>query len=64
MTLVEDSTLAKSWSERIGRQFHELTLETDRFLIRLIFHDIRHRKLSESTRTISDVTIPLPAEDA
>jgi hypothetical protein len=62
VTLVEDSTLAESWSGRIGRPFHEITLETDRFLIRLIFHNVHHRKLSGSTQTISGVIIPLPGE--
>jgi len=62
MTLVEGSTLAASWSGRIGRPFHEVVLETDRFLIRLIFHDVHHRKHSASIQTISEVIIPFPGE--
>ena len=64
LTIVEESGPATSWSGRIGRPFHEVTLETDRFAIRLIFHDIRHRKLSGSIGTISTVIIPLPEDDA
>ena len=60
LTLVEDSGAARSWSERIGKPFYEVMLETDRFLISLIFHAIQHRKLSESTGTISATIIPFP----
>jgi hypothetical protein len=59
LTIVEDSALAAHWTERIGKPFYEITLATDRFFIRLVFHDIRHRKISTSTGTISAVTIPL-----
>jgi hypothetical protein len=59
LTIVEDSAIAASWSERIGKAFYEVTLETDRFFIRLVFNDIRYRKVSESTETIAAVTIPL-----
>jgi hypothetical protein len=59
LTIVENSDMAIGWTKRIGKPFYEITLETDRFFIRLIFHDIRYRKLSESTETISAVTIPL-----
>jgi hypothetical protein len=59
LNIVEDSKTAATWSERIGKLFYEVILETDRFVIRLVFHDIRYRKLSDSTATISAVTIPL-----
>jgi hypothetical protein len=59
LTIVEDSAIAATWTEHIGKPFYEVTLETDRFFIRLVFHEIRYRKLSESTATISAVTIPL-----
>ncbi len=59
LTIVEHSEIAAAWTERIGKPFYELKMETDRFFIRVIFHDIQYRKLSESTETISAVTIPL-----
>jgi hypothetical protein len=59
ISIVEDSAAAATWTHRIGKPFHEVNLETDRFLIRLIFHGIRHRKISESTATISAAIIPL-----
>jgi hypothetical protein len=59
LNIVEDSVIAATWTERIGKPFYEVNLETDRFFILLVFHDIQYRKLSESTATISSVTIPL-----
>jgi hypothetical protein len=58
LIIVEDSPTAAAWSRRIGKPFFEVTLETDRIFLRLVFHDVRHRKLSDSTGTISAVTIP------
>jgi hypothetical protein len=60
LAVVEDSEIAAAWTKRIGKPFYEITLETDRLFLRLIFHDIRHRKLSDSTQTVSSVLIPLP----
>jgi hypothetical protein len=51
-----DSVQAVQWSRRLGKQMLEMTLETDRFFLRLIFHSIRSRKISERTDTISQVT--------
>lgn len=59
LKIVEDSSIATEWSERIGKAFHEVTIETERFFIRVIFHDVRHRKLSDDVRVISAVTIPM-----
>ena len=50
---VEPSALAAEWSRRLKHDFFEATLETDRFFLRLIFHDIRHKKISDDTSTIS-----------
>ncbi len=54
-----DSTQAAEWSKRLGKQMFEITLETDRFSFRLIFHSIRTRKISEKSETISRIIIPL-----
>jgi len=37
----------------------EITLETDRFFLRLIFHSIHSRKLSDRSQTISQAVFPL-----
>ncbi|MGH8092293.1 MAG: hypothetical protein ACREIF_02305 [Chthoniobacterales bacterium] len=65
---VEPSALAAEWSERLKHEFFEATLETDRFFLRLIFHDIRHTKISDDMSIISQVIFPigppLPHTDA
>jgi hypothetical protein len=38
---------------------HAMAIETDRFKISLIFHDIRERKLSDEAPVVSQVLIPL-----
>ena len=56
---VVPSLLADEWISQVGHPFYEMTLETNQFLLRLVFHSIRHRKLSPNTETISAVTIPV-----
>lgn len=53
---VADSAPALEWSRRLGKPMFEATLETDRVFLRLIFHSIRSRKVSENTETISQHT--------
>jgi hypothetical protein len=53
---VLDSTQAAEWSRRLGKQMFEITLETDRFFLRLVFHSIHWRKTSDKHETISQVT--------
>ena len=55
MAAVPDSRSAIDWSESLGKPMFEATLETDRFFLRLVFHSITSRKISESTETISKV---------
>lgn len=54
-----DSAQAAEWSNRLGKQMFETTLGTDRFFLRLIFHSIRSRKISDKSETISRAVIPL-----
>ena len=63
LTSVVPSVLADEWTQRIGKPMHELTLETDRFFMRAIFHLIRCRKLTESTALLTRVIIPLKGSD-
>ena len=51
---------AAQWTKRLGKPMHEMAIETDRFLIELVFHDLRVEKLSDTAPTVSQVTIPLP----
>ncbi|HET6566772.1 MAG TPA: hypothetical protein VFG50_02335 [Rhodothermales bacterium] len=53
-----DSPRAKSWSERLGHLMHEVSLETNAYLLRLIFHDVRVQKVNDDTDLIRRVFIP------
>ena len=59
LAAVPDSTDAARWTARLGKPMHEMTVETDRFFLRLVFHSIRTRRLSSDIGTISQVHIPL-----
>jgi hypothetical protein len=52
---VPDSAQAAEWSRRLGKEMFEATLQTDRFLLRLIFHSVQSRKVSDNCQTISQV---------
>jgi|SRR5579864_5247583 len=52
---VRSSVRAAAWSGRLDKPMFETTLETDRFFLRLIFHSLRVRKISEKTDTISQI---------
>ncbi|MGF1631677.1 MAG: hypothetical protein ACFCUT_19550 [Kiloniellaceae bacterium] len=47
------------WSEKLGHPMFEMSLETDRFRLAMIFHNLRTEKLSEETPTVSRSVIPL-----
>jgi hypothetical protein len=56
---ISKSAEAAEWSKRLGKQMFESVLETDRFLLRLIFHSLRSQKTSERCDTISQFIHPL-----
>lgn len=56
---LESHARAKSWSSKLGRAMHAVSIETDRFKMTLIFHDVALAKLSDDTPTVSQVTFPL-----
>jgi hypothetical protein len=53
------SPRAEEWSGRVGRAMVELSVETDRFLLTLVFHAIEVKKLNDDRALIDRVTIPL-----
>ena|ERR1700678_944102 len=57
---ISESLLAAEWSRRLGKEMFEISLETELFFLRLIFHSIHWRKISDKTDAISQVTVPLP----
>lgn len=56
---VRDSPVAAEWSRRLGKDMFEITLETNRFFLRLIFHSVRAQQINDNTDLISQVLIPL-----
>lgn len=52
------SVTAWQWANRLGKPMHELSLETDRYLIEFVFHDLRIEKLSNEAPVTSKVVIP------
>ena len=62
LEVVRDSRIAQEWTGRLKREMHEVTLETNQFFMRIIFHSVRSRKLNDSTATISKVIIRLNNE--
>lgn len=59
LSVPDQSDLADHWTQRLGKEMAEVGLETDRFLLRLVFHSVLWRKLDADVGTISQVHIPL-----
>ena len=58
---IENSQLAARWSERHGKEMHEAELETNAFILRLIFHDFSITKIRDEVDVIDKALIPLKA---
>lgn len=61
---VKNSDIAEEWTRRLGKEMFEATLGTDRFFLRLVFHSMRSKKISDSTATISRITTSLKGDNA
>ena len=61
---VRDSVEATDWSRRFGKMMFEITLETDRFVLQLIFHSIRSHKISQRSDVVSKCIFPLKPPSA
>jgi hypothetical protein len=59
---VDDDPSASGWSARLHRPMHMATIETDRFKIGLIFHDVRLERVNDEASTVSKVIVPLPQQ--
>jgi hypothetical protein len=64
LSVPQRSDLADDWMQRLGKEMAEVSLETDRFLLRLVFHSVRWRKLDDDIGTIEQVHIPLTGDAA
>jgi hypothetical protein len=58
-TLSATSPRAEEWSRRVGRPMIEFQLETDRFFLALVFHDVHIRRLNDKMGLIDRVTFPV-----
>lgn len=56
---LDETTITAQWSERLGHPMHQMSLETDRFWLFLIFHAARLERLSDDTGLVSQVVIPI-----
>jgi hypothetical protein len=54
-----DAPEALDWSRRLGKQMHSMSIETERFRIAMVFHEVLVRRLSDDTDTVSQVIIPV-----
>lgn len=57
-TLVDNSSKAKDWSEKIGKPMQEVELEAEIFTMNFIFHDWSIKKLNDTTSLISQLVFP------
>lgn len=59
LTIVRDSELAREWSRRVEHSMFEVTLATDRFALRVIFHSVRTKKVADTVQIVNRLIIPL-----
>lgn len=60
---LDGDATAAAWSERLQRPMFAATVETDRFKVFLVFHDVSYQQLNDCASTVSQVIIPLPSPD-
>jgi hypothetical protein len=61
--LVQDSALARDWSERLGRTMHEAVIETNTYTLRLVFHDLHVTRVAVGD-SVTGILTDLAAEEA
>ncbi len=49
----------KDWSSRLEKEMHAVIIETNVFLLRLVFHGVKVKKLEDGSNLIDSVFIPL-----
>jgi hypothetical protein len=54
---------AQCWSERLQHPMYSASIETDRFLVSLVFSNVSHRKISDEIGVVQRVLIPLSPPD-
>jgi hypothetical protein len=56
---VVPSDVAANWSARVQHPMHEAVVTSERFRLRLVFHDLITEKIDDRTDLVSQVVIPL-----
>jgi hypothetical protein len=65
LSSILDSPDASAWSRRLGKEMHEITIETEAFFLRLVCHDVRMERISEDQSPLNKILVPLaPRSDA
>lgn len=59
LNYIDDSLRARQWSERLERPMHEVTIETEAFQLRLVFHEFTVTKLSDEVCVIDKIMFPI-----
>lgn len=58
-TVMNDSPLATEWTSRLNRPMFAASLETNRFSLKLVFHDAKLELIDDDTPTVSRVIFPI-----
>jgi hypothetical protein len=61
LTYHGDSPSAQEWSARVQQPMYEVTIETQVYCLKLIFHDVIIQQVSGEANVIGRVSIPLQA---
>lgn len=59
LTAPEVDAEAMEWARRLDKPMYAMSLVTDRFRLRLIYHDVRSQKLSDDASLIQQTIHPL-----
>jgi hypothetical protein len=56
----DESSLAASWTSKLGKPMFSASLETDRFTLSLVYHDAQLARIADGAPTVSQTIVPLP----
>lgn len=59
VSCLPDDPEAAKWTVRLGRPMHAVRLETDRFRLWLVFHDLQTQLVGTDTSTVGQVVFPM-----
>jgi len=59
LAYLENGERAEYWSHLMGRKMHEITVETNAYLLRLVFADVRYAFLGHEPEVVLQKDMPL-----